>query len=185
MLNEVWEFVKNPVYKEDTNTKISYRLRILFNVLIVSLGISIALSLFIGLLESFEGLDFGKHAIDQLFEEYSLPFIFVAAVILAPLLEEFFFRGPLIFFKKNPFFAYIFYAFTLVFGFYHIINFEITKTVLLLSPLLVAPQICVGVFLGYMRIRFGLLWAILLHSLYNLILLGPVIVLKLLKISLE
>jgi hypothetical protein len=55
----------------------------------------------------------------------------------------------------------------------------------LLSPLLVAPQLTVGVFLGFIRVRFGLNWAIALHAFYNLILVGPAILLKALNPPLE
>jgi hypothetical protein len=110
--------------------------------------------------------------------------VLLAGIILAPVLEELIFRGPLIFFRNSRFFPYIFYGITLLFGFYHITNFELSRQVLLLSPLLVAPQLCVGVFLGYIRVRFGLLWAMLLHALYNFALLGPVLLLKYLNIPL-
>jgi len=185
MLKEVWRFVKHPVYQEDKNLNFKYRFKILLRLLGLALLISIAFGLLIGGLESLTDLDFGEHAMDLLVENYSTAFIFFAAVILAPLLEELFFRGPMLFFKKSPYFLYIFYFLSLAFGFYHITNFEITTTILLMSPLLVAPQLSVGVFLGFIRVRFGLVWAILLHACYNLILVGPIILLKIFNIPLE
>lgn len=161
-----------------------YRIGVLIKLLVLSLLISLVLGMLIGILENHSSLDLGRHAMDLLLEQYSLWFVFFAAVILAPFLEELIFRGPLIFFRKNRYFAFVFYVSTLIFGFYHITNFDLSREVLLLSPILVAPQLCIGVFLAYIRVRLGLLWAILLHALYNLALIGPVLVFKYLNIPL-
>lgn len=185
MLQTVWEFLKNPVYQEDENTDFKYRFLILLRLLGIGLVISVLLGALIGALETIFSLDFGTHAIETALEEYSPWFLFFAAVILAPLFEEFIFRGPMVFFKDKPYFKYVFYALTLIFGFYHITNFEMNTTILLLSPLLVAPQISIGAILGFIRVRFGLLWSIALHAIYNLILMGPVLVMQLLDIPLE
>mgnify|MGYP000017216868 CR=1 FL=1 len=185
MLKQVFEFLKNPIYEEDTNNDFKYRLNVFFRLLVYALAISFVLGMFIGGLETLFGLDFGKHAIEDFMDTYSPWFLFGAAVLLAPLFEESLFRGPFLFFKGSRFFKLAFYLFTLVFGFYHITNFELTPTTLALSPLLVAPQLCIGVFLGFIRIRFGLLWAIALHACYNLIIVGPVILMQILDIPLE
>jgi membrane protease YdiL (CAAX protease family) len=185
MFNEVYIFLKNPDYQPDENNNIKYRFHIFLKLLGFSLVISLALGFVIGGLQSFTGIELGKHNTDRIFERYSITFIFFAAVVLAPLLEEFLFRGPMVFFKKSVYFKYIFYLLTLAFGFLHIINFEITPIIVLLSPLLVAPQLTVGVFLGFIRVRFGLNWAIALHAFYNLILVGPAILLKALNPPLE
>ena len=67
----------------------------------------------------------------------------------------------------------------------HISNFEMTKQVLLFSPLLVAPQISVGFLLGYIRVRFGLIWSMALHACYNMVLIVPVLIMQLLDIPIE
>ncbi|NAS13515.1 CPBP family intramembrane glutamic endopeptidase [Poritiphilus flavus] len=185
MLKEVLQFLKHPVYEPDENRDLGYRITVFVRLLILSLAISIVIGIVIGGLESLVNIDLGQHAMDLLLEQYSLTFIGFLAIVVAPLLEEFFFRGPLVFFKKSSFFKLIFYLFTLAFGFYHITNFEITTTILVLSPLLVAPQLSVGVFLGFIRVRFGLIWAILLHACYNLVLVGPILLLRVLDIPLE
>jgi len=139
----------------------------------------------VSLVQTVFDLDFGKHAIEEALEKYPLYFLFIAAAVLAPILEEIIFRGPLIFLKDSKYFKFFFYASVLIFGFYHMTNFEITTTTLLLSPLLVSPQLSVGTLLGFIRVRFGLLWAIALHAAYNLLLVGPVLILKVLDIPLE
>lgn len=185
MLHTLWQFLKSPTYEEDENTDIKYRASIILRLIGIAIVISILLAIIIGILETTFSLDFGKHAIANAFEDLSAWFILFAAVVIAPLMEEFIFRGPMIFFKDKPYFKHVFYVLTLIFGFYHITNFEISNTILLLSPLLVAPQISVGAILGFTRVRFGLLWAIALHAVYNLILIGPMVVLQLLGIPLE
>lgn len=183
LLKELWVFFKNPDYQVDNNTNLKYRLSIFLKLLGLSLFISIGLGLVIASVDYFTAVDYGQHAIDKMFKTYSRSFIFFAAVVFAPLLEEFLFRGPMVFFKKSAYFNYVFYLLTLIFGFYHIINFELTPTILALSPLLVAPQLSVGVILGFIRIRFGLLWAIALHAVYNLLLMGPLIFSRYLQVS--
>lgn len=185
MLNIVWQFLKNPVYEEDENTDFKYRVTIILKLIGIAVVISAFLALFIGILETVFKLDFGKHAMEDAFENLSPWLILIAAVVLAPIIEEFIFRGPMVFFKDKPYFKYIFYALTLIFGFYHITNFETTTTVLLLSPLLVAPQISVGAIMGFVRVRFGILWAMALHAVYNLLLIGPIVALQLLGIPVE
>ena len=185
MLKQVWDFFKNPIYQEDTSTDFKYRLNIFSCLLVYTLTISFVLAIIMGSLETSIKLDLGKHAIEYFFDNYSAWFLFGAAVVLAPLFEELSFRGPLFFFKESRFFKYAFYLFTFVFGFYHITNFELTTTTLMLSPILVAPQLAAGVFLGFIRVRFGLLWAMALHASYNLILIGPVILMSVFDIPIE
>lgn len=67
-------------------------------------------------------------------------------------------------------FPYAFWATSLAFGAMHLANYESGEMGLLL-PLLVLPQFIVGVIIGYVRMRFGLLAAIGFHSGYNTILL--------------
>ena len=185
MIQELFEFLKNPVYKQDKSSTLNEKIRLLFILLGLALFISLGLALLIGLVESAFNLDLGEHAINRLFEDYSPEFIFAMAVVFAPVLEELLFRGPMYLFRNSRYFNLVFYLLTLAFGFYHITNFEITSTILYLSPLLVAPQIIIGLMLGYIRVRIGLGWAILLHACYNLVLIGPLLLLKSLDIPLS
>ncbi len=185
MIKELLDFLKRPVYLEDENKDLKYRFLFVFKLVVLSVVINVVLGLLIGSLETVFGIDLGKHAIDDFFERYPLIVLFFAAVIAAPMLEELIFRGPMIWFRDKTYFSIVFYVFTLVFGFYHITNFEATTTIFLLSPFLVAPQIIVGSLLGYVRVKFGLIWSIAFHACYNLILIGPLILLKMLNIPLE
>ena len=185
MISRLLKFAKNPQYKPDSGLNLNEKFSLFFRLLALSLLVSLGLALVIGLLQEVAGLELGQHAMDLLFDEYSPGFIFFVVVVLAPLLEELFFRGPLYLFRNNSNFGLIFYLFTLVFGFYHITNFELTPTILYLSPLLVSPQLFIGLLLGFIRIKLGLHWAILLHAAYNLALVGPLILLQVLEIQPE
>lgn len=129
-------------------------------------------------------MELGEHATEELFDK-SIFLIFILVSIAAPVIEETLFRGPLVFFKNSPYFKYAFYISAILFGVIHISNFEFNPQVLLLAPLLVAPQIVIGVFLGYIRVKLGLLWSILLHAAYNTVLFLPMLFARLLDIPIE
>jgi len=97
------------------------------------------------------------------------------AIVVAPLFEELIFRGPLVLFKDKSYFRIVFWVLTLLFGYVHLSNYELTSSNIIFSPFLVLPQICVGAIFGFLRVRFELLWAIGLHAAYNLVLMGPVL----------
>jgi len=184
MLKTVWNYLKHPVYEEDGNTDIRYRFTTVIRLVIYALILSLILLAISSTLVSVFNLEVGKHAMDD-FMDKSPWVLLISLVILAPLFEELIFRGPMSLFKESPYFKHVFYALTFVFGYVHIFNFEMNSTTLLLSPFLVAPQLSIGVFLGYIRVRFGLKWSILFHAMYNLILTVPLFVALLLDIPLE
>ena len=185
MLDELLAFAKNPIYQQDTNTDTSDRLRKFVKLLILALCSSILLLIIASIIQNIFNIEVGKHAIDDLFENNSEIKIFVLAVLAAPFFEELIFRGPLIFFQHSKYFSIALYVFTFAFGLVHISNFELTTQVLFLTPLLVAPQISVGFLLAFIRVKFGLLWSMALHACYNMVLLLPLLLLKLLDIPIE
>lgn len=182
MLEELYAFFKHPSYMTDTNKGFQYRLRKLFKLVVLAIGLSILLLMAVSTLQLVFGLELGKHAIDDLVGNNSAILIFILAVVVAPVVEELIFRGPLVWFKKSNYFPIVFYLFSICFGFVHLTNFELTTQVWILSPFLVAPQISVGVLLGFIRVKFGLLWSMALHASYNSVFIFPLLVMKLLGI---
>jgi len=61
----------------------------------------------------------------------------------------------------------IVYSSSILFGFIHVINYRLTLSVLVLSPLYILPQIIAGFAYAFIRIRFGLFLSIFSHSVYN------------------
>lgn len=182
MLKNVWKFLKNPVYKTYKEATPAYRARIFFSLLTWNLFFGISIVLLNEGLINMLGLDMGTHASQELMDSYSPLVIFFLVVIMAPLLEEILFRGPLIFFKEHRYFRFFFYASALLFGAVHFFNFEFSPQTLYMAPLLVAPQIIMGFFLGYIRVKLGLRWSIILHATHNGILLLPLLMTKVLEL---
>ncbi len=145
----------------------------LIQLLFISLIVSFALGLLISILATTGAIDIDSHAITKLLAKKSKTTVFLMAVIAAPILEELLFRAPINLFCDFKYFKFIFYGFALTFGFMHIVNYEISTTILLLSPILIAPQIALGLILGYTRIKLGLIYAIILHMLFNSLLIIP------------
>ncbi len=67
-------------------------------------------------------------------------------------------------------FKYLFYGSALVFGLLHATNFTGNPWIILaFSPILGSPQIIMGFFLGYIRMKNGLTYSILFHMAVNII----------------
>lgn len=72
---------------------------------------------------------------------------------------------------KNKFRS-VFYITALVFGCIHIINHKLSVTNLIFAPLIVAPQIILGLNAGYLRVKSGFKWGLLLHIVHNFVFVG-------------
>ena len=131
------------------------------------------------------GFNFENHAVLEMFDTMPAIVILFAAVVVAPLLEELFFRAPLGLFKTSPYFKLAYYASFVLFGLVHISNFPNIDGYYWLIPVLVAPQLFAGIYLGFIRVKLGLVWSMLLHAIHNLVLIGPFIVMKMLDIPFE
>lgn len=150
------------------------KLKLVFKTLVLAFIISFFLSILISILESFGVFSMDQHATTELFKDYSPPIIFLLVAIVAPVLEELLFRAPLTLFCKNKkAFKIAFYVFTFLFGFIHIFNYELTLKILVFSPILVSPQLILGGLLGFLRVKLGLAYAILLHALFNATIIIP------------
>ena len=69
--------------------------------------------------------------------------------------------------EKNP--RAVIYIVTLIFGLIHIVNFDVNWSLpaLLVAPLVVSPQIWLGLMFTIARIRFGWLAGLALHAAHN------------------
>jgi len=79
------------------------------------------------------------------------------------------------FYERYP--GLIFYFFALFFGAVHITNYSPEAWPLL--PLLVLPQAIAGLWLGFVRVRYGFWWSVLAHGFHNGCLLLPLALFKL------
>jgi len=166
-LTDLFKYIQNPILEKDSNTTFLHRLSVFVILLIFSIFASFFISIIIGMLE-FSGLIYKtQHVFDDMFKNISGLKILFFASIMAPLIEETIFRAPLVLFKKPRIFKIAFYSIAIIFGYIHLFNYEINTNVLLFSPILVAPQIFIGLVFGFIRVRLGFLWSVTLHSVYN------------------
>lgn len=54
-----------------------------------------------------------------------------------------------------------------IFGYLHITNYKITPNLLLFSPIILANYIIGGLIISFIRVRYGLMYAIAFHITYN------------------
>ncbi|CAM1364310.1 CAAX protease [Tenacibaculum sediminilitoris] len=170
---ELINYLQNPVLEKDLNQNTTYRFKKFSHLLVISLLTAMVSLALIGVVDKLGLVNLAEdHKTEELFKSIPKIIVFFLVVILAPLLEESIFRAPLTAFNKEKQFRIAFYVFAILFGFVHISNYEISINVLLLSPILVLPQTLLGFYLGFIRVRFSLLWSIALHAVYNGIFIG-------------
>jgi len=94
--------------------------------------------------------------------------LFFMAVIFMPILEELLFRAHLRapFWKKINF-GYPFYATAGFFAIIHLTNITMPAEKWYLGPLLVLPQLILGLLFGYVRVRNSIWTSIFCHVLHN------------------
>jgi len=160
-------YLKNPISEKDNNKDLNYRFKIFFHILFISILTGIIITPIFALFEEMNWINMENHKVEEMFAGMNTLLIILTGAIIVPAIEEVIFRGPITTFKTPKSFKIGFYVLTLLFGFVHITNFDFTTSVLLLSPILVLPQLLVGGYFGYIRVRFGLQWSILLHGSYN------------------
>ncbi|WP_159467205.1 type II CAAX prenyl endopeptidase Rce1 family protein [Dyadobacter sp. 3J3] len=71
----------------------------------------------------------------------------------------------------QKYYKVIFYVSVVGFGLHHMTDFDLRFSTLLLIPIITLPQTSLGFLLGYVRLKYGFLHGILLHSAYNFFLL--------------
>ena len=194
-------FLKNPVDEAGPELSAAKKFKTLISLLIIEIPLMAILILLISGLETLGLVDADNHKILDMIKSYPVLLLLLLTVVIGPLIEELIFRLYLryknnyalhflisivsitgvrneqkaetfliSFWKKR--YKYIFYFSAVIFGLIHISNFEFSYTILLLSPILVAPQIILGIIIGYIRVRNGFVSGLLLHSLHNAFFIG-------------
>lgn len=88
---------------------------------------------------------------------------------LSGLTIYFFTKESLLKVISGKFYIFYFYALSICFGLMHIFNFYkvVPNNLLFIVPLYVIPQIIVGCFAGYIRLKNGFVWGLAIHCIYN------------------
>ena len=192
----LWRFIKKPVELSEDKASLQFKIGTCGALFLIQIPPLLVFMALVGGLEQLGLWDEDMHSLQKIFQEMEPVLIFFFAVIMAPLLEEVMFR-LILRFRSNflilwsihigvalhlgqkrsllktarkvwdKFYGRVFYLMTMAFGLMHIMNFEPSLNIYLLAPILVAPQILIGINLGYLRVRFGLIWSILFHAFYN------------------
>ena len=192
----LWRFIKKPVELSEDKASLQLKIGTCGALFLIQIPPLLVLMALVGGLEQLGLWDEDMHSLQKIFQEMEPVLIFFFAVIVAPLFEEVMFR-LILRFRSNflilwsihigvalhlgqkrsllktarkvwdKFYGRVFYLMTMAFGLMHIMNFEPSLNIYLLAPILVAPQILIGINLGYLRVRFGLIWSILFHAFYN------------------
>ena len=192
----LWRFIKKPVELSEDKASLQLKIGTCGALFLIQIPPLLVLMALVGGLEQLGLWDEDMHSLQKIFQEMEPVLIFLFAVIVAPLFEEVMFR-LILKFRSNflilwsihigvalhlgqkrsllktarkvwdKFYGWVFYLMTMAFGLMHIMNFEPSLNIYLLAPILVAPQILIGINLGYLRVRFGLIWSILFHAFYN------------------
>jgi len=64
-------------------------------------------------------------------------------------------------------FPFVFYLTAAMFGFAHVSNYALDPSLWYMTPVLVMPQLLLGMILGFVRLRYGLWASILMHAMNN------------------
>lgn len=179
MVHDILQYFKNPDASQEANVFNTQKVKLFWTSFWMIMVCNLGLSVLIYGVEALGWVSMDSHAVMEMIKEESFIFIIFATVVLAPLLEEIIFRAPLGLFKSaSPLaFKWTFYGFALAFGAVHISNYQVDPTTaILLFPILTAPQIVAGLFLGLIRVKVGLLYSMLFHAIYNFVLVVPSVV---------
>jgi membrane protease YdiL (CAAX protease family) len=68
----------------------------------------------------------------------------------------------------GKYFPYIFYLSTLLFAFNHVQSLNINASNFIFVPFAILPFFILGLFYAYVRVKYGLLWSIIMHILNNM-----------------
>ena len=191
-------FLKRPVCQQDPIQTWRQKAKILFSLLAIDILIMIFLAAVISGIEELGLVNMENHQVTMFVQEFSVWEIFLLMVVIMPFIEELVFRlylrfrynylGRLIILlasvagKQNKSrietyltnfwasrFKGIFYLSAIIFGFVHLANFEYSIPLLLLSPILIAPQFIGGLFFGYLRVKYTLALGYFMHAIHNAI----------------
>lgn len=170
----IFEYSKQPRLKQSEHISIPEKMGIVIQCVVLSIIIGLCMGIPSIILEQLGLYSSDSHKLADLFKDNSALYIIFAAVVMGPIVEEIIFRGPLVFIKKK-YFKIGFYTLAFLFGYLHIFNFDITPKLLLMSPILLLPQLVLGFVFGYIRVRLGLIYSIALHMCYNGVLTIPAV----------
>lgn len=189
--NDFLNFLKNPIDQPSEVQTKSHKLKRLLSLLAIDIPIMGVLLVVIGIFSKLGLINTENHQVPLLLEQFPVWLIIVLTVVILPFVEEIIFRLYLRFRRNylarfvvllspnklktetslnnlwNSNYRFVFYFSAIIFGVVHISNYELSSTTLYLIPILILPQIILGLFSGYLRVRYNLLLGYFMHALHN------------------
>ncbi len=193
-------FLRNPKDQKDPVQKLRFKGERLLSILAIDVVIMCILMAILYSIEQAGFFDSGSNKIYKQLQILPLWSIILFGAFIIPFIEELIFRLYLrlkhnypvkvflfissitgnnkdkitayISSKWEVYYKVIFYLSAVVFALVHMTNYESSFKLLIFAPILLAPQFIMGLFTGYLRVKYGLLWGFYLHSLHNLIFLA-------------
>lgn len=95
---------------------------------------------------------------------------FLVSVFLVSI-SSFLFSGQFLINIWHKYYFVIFYSIVFAFSLVHLTNFDYKKTPTILFPVLLTAQFLGGVFLGFIRLKYGFWYSVLSHCWFNFVLL--------------
>ena len=192
------DYLKNPIDEKEDESTFGNKVKTLINLFLFSLLAIYLYGILLAVLESIHWIDAGVNVNSSIVYRYTYLKLILLGVIIAPITEELIFRLPLrykynylfrwtailivsikhvdkdiceekIIACWNKYFRYFFYFIILIFGCVHFFNFSNYRNVWSWIIVLVFPQIIIGSILGYIRVRFSILWSMGYHAFHNFV----------------
>lgn len=164
--------------------EISFRLALKYSPFRFGIAFSFTILTVLGILEQFHiyTISFLRVRLDLL-EPFAYTLVYIGAglfvgLLFGIILKAFTSQQAIEKIYKRLF-PLLFYFSVIAFGLIHITNYVGFEKIWMYTPILVMPQLVIGLFLGYVRVRYGFGWGVLLHGLHNLAIVFPVLLLKL------
>lgn len=189
-LKDLSDFLKNPKDEQDVIQSKQQKAKRLFSLLVIDIPIVILLSMPIYYFAKLGWVEIENHQVKLLLELMPIGLVFFLTVVLIPFIEEIIFRLFLRF-KRNYFlqiitsvspktktpilnfwnnkFGFVFYFSAIIFALIHITNYNSNSTIIYIIPILVLPQFIIGLFIGYLRVRYNFMLGYLFHAIHNAI----------------
>jgi len=189
-LKDLFVFLKNPKDEQDIDQSKQNKVKKLFSLLVIDIPIMVLLSILINYFAKLGWVEIENHQVKLLLDLAPVWLVFLLAVIIIPFIEEIIFRlflrfrrnyflqiiisifpktkTPILGFWKNKF-SFVFYLSAIFFALIHTTNFGSNNPIFYLIPILVLPQFIMGLFLGYLRVRYNFMLGYLMHVIHNAI----------------
>lgn len=196
-LHRLLSFLKKPDQGSYRRMDAKFKIATFFSLLLLNVVFA---TIWIACYTWFTNFEWGKTS--HLVSFYNIWLVVLVFVLVVPFIEELIFRLPLkykrnyllrfvIFLgtKYGPessrerfegtvlrlwrtYFWVFFYTSCLIFALMHIFNYTDYKQILMWSPLLTSVQLLLGFIVSYLRIRFGFLWGLYFHAMYNMLIIS-------------